>query len=140
MANSTPWSSCEAGVVAEPVATEPDGDPGARGTLTVKQRVVERLAARAAMETDGVQQFRRGIDKLTGREFPKTDVVVSGDHVRASVEIAVEWGRSLATTAAAVQTNVTEALSTMSGLTVDGVDVRVAVIVPAAESNRKAVL
>ena len=126
-------------VVTEPDVTEPDGDPGARGTLTVKQRVVERLATRAAVETDGVQHFRRGIDKLTGREFPKADVVVSGDHVRASVEIAVAWGRSLATTAAAVQTNVTNALTTMSGLIVDGVDVHVAGIVPAADSGRRIV-
>ena len=89
------------------------------------------------METEGAQHFRRGIDKLTGRELPKTHVVVAGDHVRASVEIAVEWGRALGATAAAVQSRVTETLSTMSGLTVDGVDVHVAGVVPIASALQR---
>lgn len=127
--------------MAEPEAggADPVDDPGTRGTLTIKQRAVERVAARAAMETEGVQHFRRGIDKLTGREFPKTEVIVSGDHVRASVEIAVEWGHSLAATTAAVQSRVIDALSTMSGLTVDGVDIHVAGVVPAIGDTRRTV-
>jgi uncharacterized alkaline shock family protein YloU len=128
-------NSSEAGDVAEPAPQ--DDDPGGRGTLTVRHRAVEHLAARAAMETEGVQHFRRGIDKLTGREVPKTDVLLSGDHVRASIEIAVEWGRSLAGTAEAVQARITEVLSTMSGLTVDGVDVHVVGVVPAASATQR---
>ena len=115
----------------------PIDDPGNRGTLTVRQRAVERLAARAAMETEGVQHLRRGIGKLTGRELPKIDVVVSGDHVHATVEIAVEWGRSLVATSSAVQSRVTDALSTMSGLTVDGVDVHVTGVVPVARETQR---
>ncbi|MET0475674.1 MAG: Asp23/Gls24 family envelope stress response protein [Mycobacterium sp.] len=114
-----------------------DDDPGTRGSLTVRNRAVERLSARAALETDGVQQFRRGVDKLTGRELPKISVVVSGDHVRASVEIAIEWGRPLAATTAAVRSRIAQALSTMGGLTVDGVDVHVAGVVPETSATQR---
>jgi uncharacterized alkaline shock family protein YloU len=115
----------------------PQDDPGDRGTLTVRDRAVERLTTRAATETDGVQHFRRGLDKLTGRDLPRAQVLLSGDHVRASVDIAVEWGRSLAATTTAVQANVTAALSTMSGLTVDGVDVHVVGVVPTPAVARR---
>ena len=103
--------------------------PSNRGTLTVKDKVAQHLAVRAALDTAGVRTHAGGLDKLTGRELPRVDVSVSGDHVRATVDIAVQWPQPLTTVTAAVRANVTHALSTWAGLTVDGVDVSVAVVV-----------
>ncbi|MCK0176090.1 MULTISPECIES: Asp23/Gls24 family envelope stress response protein [Mycobacteriaceae] len=105
-------------------------DPGDRGGLTLRQRAVERVTVTAALDTDGVHRYGVGLAKWTGRELPRADVVVSGDHVRAAVDVAVEWGRPLAATAAETARNVTRVLGDLSGLTVDGVDVHIAAVIP----------
>lgn len=106
-------------------------DPGSRGRLVVKDRVVERLASFAALDVPGVTRHGSGLDRMTGRELPRVHVTVAGGHVRAALDIAVLWPHPLATTAATVREKVTEQLSTLSGLQVDGVDVTVPTIVSA---------
>jgi uncharacterized alkaline shock family protein YloU len=127
------WFCFEDGAVAESIA--PPDDPGVRGRLSVRQRAVQQWARQAALAIDGVVQHRRGIDKMTGHELPKTDVVLAGDHVQASVDIAVEWGRPLAATALAVQSRVAETLTTMGGLHVDVVDVHVASVTASRDAG-----
>ena len=120
-----------------PVAPIPDaprpattlGDPDARGTLTIHDKVVRRLASRAALDTAGVQRHGAGIDKITGRGLPRVHVQIAGDRVRAGVDIAVAWAWPLPTVAAAVQANVTHALTAWAGLHVDAVDVSVPSVV-----------
>lgn len=103
-------------------------DPGDRGSLTVHDRVAERIAARAALDTVGVRRHSSGLDKLTGHALPKTDVSIAGGRVRVTVEVAVPWAHQLSTVSAAVRDNVTSALTHLAGLHVDGVDVAVAAI------------
>jgi uncharacterized alkaline shock family protein YloU len=112
-------------------------DAGERGSLTVRDRAVERLVIAAALDCDGVDRRSTGVDRITGRELPRADVVVSGDHVRAAVAVAVEWRRPLAETSSAVAQSVTHALATMSGLVVDGVDVHVATVLPPGAGTPK---
>lgn len=120
-----------------PVISE---DPGTRGRLTIGDKVVQRLAARAALDTAGVQHHSAGIDKITGRDLPRVRVQISGGRVRAGVDIAVAWPWPLATVAADVQANVTQALTTWAGLHVDAVDVSVPSIVdPDAPTTRRRV-
>ena len=114
-------------------------DAGSRGSLTIRDRAVERVAFASALEADGVVRYSHGIGKLTGRELPRADVVISGDHVRASVDVAVEWGRPLSGTAAEVRRRVTHGLSELSGLTVDGVDVHVHSVVPPNEGRTQGI-
>lgn len=115
-------------------------DPGTRGRLVVRDRAVERVAVAAALDADGVQRHRRGMSVLSGGDLPRADVVVSGDHVRASVEIAVDWGVPLAETAGAVAVRVSDALEDLSGLVVDGVEVHVAAVVnPVARESKRRV-
>lgn len=104
-------------------------DPGARGTLTVHDRVVERLAARAALETPGVRHHSSGLNKLIGRDLPRVRVRIAGDRVRAGLDVAVMWPVSLPAVSADVQLNVTTALTTWAGLHVDAVDVSVLSVV-----------
>lgn len=106
-------------------------DPGERGTLVVKDKVIDRIAVLAATATPGVERHASGLDRVTGRDLPRTDVTVAGGHVRARVDIAVTWPQSLPTVAAAVRDTVTERLTALAGLTVDAVDVAVTTVVAA---------
>ena len=117
--------------MAAAVANTPalSDDPGARGSLTIHDKVVKRLVTRAALDTAGVQRRTVGIDKLTGRDLPRVRVQVSGDRVRAGVDVAVAWSWPLAAVAADVQVNVTHALYAWAGLYVDAVDVSVPSVV-----------
>ena len=66
-------------------------EPGDRGTLTIRDRVAQKLVLEATRGTPGVRHHAAGMDKLTGRELPRARVLVSGKRVRAKVDIAIEW-------------------------------------------------
>jgi uncharacterized alkaline shock family protein YloU len=104
----------------------------------IRQRAIERITLAAALGAPGVSKHGGGLGRLAGRDLPRVDVDVAGDHVRADVEIAIEWGRPLAATAIAVRRDVRRALADHSGLVVDGVTVHVAAIIPPPDpaSNR----
>ncbi len=104
-------------------------DPGSRGSLVVHDRVVERLAARAALNTAGIRPHSGGLDKLTGRDLPRVRVQIAGDRVHAGLDVAVAWPSPLPTVTAAVQRNVADALTAWAGLHVDAVDVAVLSVV-----------
>ncbi|OAN33794.1 Asp23/Gls24 family envelope stress response protein [Mycolicibacterium iranicum] len=117
-----------------------DPDPGARGSLTIRDKAVQAVACATALEVDGVIRSSHGIGKLALRELPRVDVVVAGDHVRASLEVAVAWGRPLSETTAEVRRRVGLGLSELSGLVVDGVDVHVRSVVAPEPGERRKVL
>lgn len=124
--------------MADPL-TPVDRDPGGRGSLTVHDRVAERIAAKAALDTAGVRSHATGLDKITGRTTPKTHVSIAAGRVRATVDIAVPWSCQLSAVGAAVRANVTFALTHLAGLQVDGVDVAVAAVARDDASPRKRV-
>ena len=113
------------------------GDPAVRGSLTVHDRVAERIATRAALDTAGVRSRSSGLDRVTGRSTPRTRVSIAGGRVRASVDVAVPWSYQLSTVGAAVRGNVTWALAQLAGLHVDGVDVAVEVVARDATAARR---
>ena len=108
------------------------GEPGDRGTLTIRDRVAQKLVLEATRGTPGVRHHAGGMDKLTGRELPRARVLVSGKRVRAKVDIAIEWPGSLSVIGTAVRENVTTQLQSVSGLDVDGVDVAIVSVLPAS--------
>jgi uncharacterized alkaline shock family protein YloU len=112
-------------------------DPGARGSLTVLDRVAEQIAAKAALDTAGVRLQASGFDKITGRSKPKTRVSIAAGRVRAKVDIAVPWSYPLGAVGAAVRANVTLALTHLAGLHVDGVDVVVAAVTDDSAAGRR---
>ncbi len=107
----------------------PDTRAEDRGTLVVRDKVVERIATRAALDTAGVEHHAEGLGKLIGRDLPRIDVRVAGDRVRAHLDIAARWPASLPDLTGNVRTNVARALTEYAGLTVDAVDVTVAAVV-----------
>lgn len=100
--------------------------PGERGRLRVADRAVERLAVAAARGVGGGVVVSAG---LTGRSYPRAEVVVAGDRVRARIEVAGRWPTPADRLAADVRATVAGALSTLAGLRVDTVDVTVATFV-----------
>ena len=114
-------------------------DPGERGSLAVRDKVAQRIAVHAALATPGVQPHAAGLDKLTRRELPRARVDISASHVRAHLTIAVAWPQPLAEVGAAVQRNVTQALTDAAGFHVDGVDVAIEAVVTAAEDHPRTV-
>ena len=113
------------------------GDPGERGALIVHDKVAERIAAQAALDTAGVQRRASGLDKLTGRSLPHTHVSIAAGRVRATVDIAVPWSCTLSAVSAAVRDNVSFALAHLAGLQVDGVDVAVTAITSTVATGRR---
>ena len=111
-------------------------DPGARGELTVRDKVAQRLAVHAARLTDGVRPHSAGLNKINGRELPRATVSIAGDRARVEVSIAVAWLAPVVDVGAAVQRNVVDALRTYAALTVDRVDVAVDAVLPVATPSR----
>jgi uncharacterized alkaline shock family protein YloU len=140
MANSTRPLGCEDAGVADTADGAPLLDPADRGVLEVRDRAVATIVAAATLQSPGVHRHGTGLGRLAGRDLPRVDVDVAGDHVRAHVDIAVEWGRPLGVVAAATMRGVRDALSVQSGLTVDRVTVHVATVIPPEHSgvSRKA--
>lgn len=105
-------------------------DPSDRGALHVRDKVLEQIARLAALEVDDVTEHSTGLGRLTGGNLPKVDARTSGNHVRASVDIATIWPAALTETSATVRDHVRDQLARLSGLEVDTVDVSVVAVVP----------
>ena len=104
--------------------------------MVIKDKVIDRIAIAAATTIPGVQRRSSGLDRVTGRGLPRTDVTVAGGHIRARVDIAVTWPQPLTTVAAAVRDTVTERLTTLLGFTVDAVDVAITTVMAAEEPRQ----
>lgn len=110
----------------DPPSTRPD--PGERGSLELRDRAVERIVEAAVLEVDGVLRHADTLERVTGRQLPRIEVVVAGNRVRASVEVATRWPTPVAEVAARTKDGVARSLAHLAGLTVDAVDVHVAFI------------
>ena len=115
-------------------------EPGSRGSLTVRDKAAERVAHYAALHVPGVLVHSGGLDRITGRDLPRVTLTIAGGHVRAHLAIAVAWPQSLPQVTGAVRDQVSEQLSTLVGLVVDGVDVTVpTVLLPDTDSTGRTV-
>ena len=112
---------------------------GDRGSLTVADRVIERLATIAALEVDGVVRTGSAVDRALGRQYPKAEAHVAGGHARVTVEVAVRWPAPLADLAGHVRDQVRDSLTTLANVQVDAVDVVAAKMVIAATTPRRRV-
>jgi uncharacterized alkaline shock family protein YloU len=128
-------------VFAAPAQPARDGDPGRRGALVIRGKAAERIVAKAAVDTAGVVRRAAALARVTRRDVPKVVMTIGADRARVAVDVAVPWAYPLATVTAAVRDNVARALTELTGLHVDGVDVTVSsVVAPAAVSPARTVL
>ncbi len=101
-------------------------DPGQRGRLSIADRVIERIAAQAAVGVDGVVETTSALGKVVGRQLPKISSDVQGNDVRLSVDVAVTWPKPLRDVVRQVRDDVIRDVEAIAGKHVRSVDVTVA--------------
>jgi uncharacterized alkaline shock family protein YloU len=119
--------------VADPTTSTP-GDPGSRGTLTLADRVLVKIAQRAALEVDGVAPAGATTARLGGMlggGYPDADVQQAGTRAGVTLEIATTWPHPAPAVAAAVRATVTRRLRELAAVDADTVAVHVAAVVQA---------
>ena len=87
-----------------------------RGSITVTPAALTELVVRAAESVDGAE-VRRGRRRL--------EIDVADGHARVRLELSARYGIVLPQLAREVQERVTDALTSMCGVEVDGIDVSV---------------
>ncbi len=104
-------------------------DPGERGTTTLADKVIEKIAARAAVDVTHALGLSR---RLAGRDFGtptvRAQARVDGQVAYLSLALAVEYPASARATTREVRAHVSNRVATLCGLDVDHIDITVAVL------------
>ncbi|MBY6367439.1 hypothetical protein [Rhodococcoides corynebacterioides] len=98
----------------------PLAEPGERGSLTVLDRAIERIADASLSRTTGVVSG----GGTFGRRPSRVKVTQEGRTVRAAADVTVTWPRSAVTVADDLRRDIARGM-TDSGLRTESVDVRV---------------
>lgn len=107
-------------------------DPGARGSLLIKDRALNRIATTAALAVPGVVRHGHGLPAVGSRELPRAMTVDHGGDLTVLIQIAVDWPCVLTEVARAVQLTVVDHLSQLTGMTVSRADVTISRVLPPA--------
>lgn len=110
--------------------TVTDIPPAERGTTTVADRAVQRIAGQLVVEMEGVGGTSRRLLGLTvgDDEAPTVAAAVRGEHVTLDVALSVCYPASVARTTAAAREQLSREVGELTGLTVDRVDITVAAL------------
>lgn len=104
--------------------TSGDSPPG---TLTVADRVIEKIAARAALDIQGVIRHRGGVGSVLGvvgeRSFP--DATVHAGGARITLSLALEWPCAVAEVSRRTRDHVAAEVERLAGTVPLRVDVTV---------------
>ncbi len=108
----------------------PAATPAERGRLMIHDRVVEKVAARAATEVEratGAPRtvLGRTLGRATEDSAVRTSADVDGDLVTVTVSIAVEWPTPVREVAAEVRRRIVQRIEEIVGLQVVEVDIDV---------------
>ena len=102
------------------------------GTVQITDEVIATIAAIAATDVEGVASVGSGITRekaarIGARAIAKAvQVEIDGDTINAKIIITASYGSSIPDTTRKVQKKVKTTLETMTGLTVEEVQVSVA--------------
>jgi len=107
--------------------------------LVIADSVVERIAAIAAGEVEGVVKVGSGLDQVLGHRYPKVSAAIAGRRARIQVEIAVAWPYPLGRVCGQVRDAVRDRVTELAGVQVDAVDVHAATVVHPPEPERRRV-
>lgn len=116
------------------------------GTLTVADVVIEKVAARAALEIEGVVRHRSNVGALLGStighsalgsDLPHAKVESIGTARSVSLAIALEWPCAVAEVSRTTRDHVADRIDALVGHRPVRVDVTVERIVPHAETMRR---
>ncbi len=123
--------------MADPGTLTRPAEPDERGTTTIADRVVERVASIAASEVEAVTQARSGWASAVRRSLPRASATVAGSTARISVDVAAVWPTPLSSLAAEVRDHVSAQVTALTGVEVLAVDVSVADVVRAQAARRR---
>lgn len=106
--------------------------PEERGSTTVADRVVQRVACAAAAEHRSTRPVSDRLGGLVGRgSSARAEVRRGGGRVALRLEIAVSYPSPLARTAEEVRAHVSATVEALTGLTVHSADIEIVELVPA---------
>jgi uncharacterized alkaline shock family protein YloU len=110
-----------------------------RGTTTVTEQVVERLAAHAVMEVDGVSgSARRVLGVAVGAdESVRVTARITGGRTELDVHLAVDYPRSVGTTTSHARAHLMARVEELTGLTVARVDITVTSLPTSVAARRR---
>ena len=134
-ANTTPAASTSSAVEPEQLRPRNENLETDHGTTTIDDNVVGKIAGIAAREVSGVHNLGGGAARMWGavRESLTSstnvqqgvNVAVEEGHASVAVAIIAEYGVAIHELANAIRENITVAITRMTGLIVDRVDVTV---------------
>ena len=109
-----------------------------RGTLTIADRALTRIARQVTLEVPGVapEETAGTIERRLGRSYPRVQWQRAGTHARVAVEVAITWPASAASVTVGVQEAVRRELERQAGQEVDHVSVAVREVVRAPSAAR----
>lgn len=123
------WISCGVGAVADDATTATDvqgpDEPGTRGSLDVRQRVLTRMAEHTATLVPGSVTHTSTLGKIAGRGYPSASATISGRTSRIELDVAAVWPCDLDQLARTVRDRVKSETGRLSGTRVNSVDVTV---------------
>lgn len=101
-----------------------------RGTTETSGRSLRRVVRKAALSVSGSVEHTSGLNRLTGRSYPRVEVGTGKDRVSAEVHIAASWPAPVTELATTVREAIREVLKAHTGATSIQVDVHVGAVVP----------
>ncbi|WP_308127665.1 Asp23/Gls24 family envelope stress response protein [Gordonia paraffinivorans] len=116
------------------------------GTLTVSDRVVEQIAARAVLDIPGVTKHQGTVGSLLGStagrsamgsDLPRATVRSSGSARLISLDIALEWPSAIAHVSRRSRDHVADEVERLTGTRPVRVDVTVRQLLPRGEVRRR---
>lgn len=105
-----------------------------RGDIRIPDRVLTRIATRAAEEVDGVVAVRR---RGTARWKNDARATVAGDLAVVSLNVTVTYPTPIRTLTERLRRHVADRVHQLTGLTVDHVDIDVTALVPKQRSEHE---
>ncbi len=112
-------------------------EPGQRGTTTIADKVVQKIASVAAGEIGAVTDTRSRWASVVRRGLPRATATVAGGSARITVDVAAIWPSPLSAVAAKVRDQVTHQVSSLTGIEVVAVDVTIADVVHLETTRRR---
>ncbi|MFF4416320.1 Asp23/Gls24 family envelope stress response protein [Streptosporangium sp. NPDC001559] len=115
-----------------PAAARPAVPAELRGRTEIPERVVTRIAVRAAKEVERVREVRERGPLTFGRHTHST---VDGGLALLELEVSVDYPAPLLETAEEIRRHVGERVHTLTGLSVGQIDLDVTGVVPSPEEQ-----
>lgn len=132
---TTPLPLAEIETESDASPTSPE--PSARGRLHIAQRVIEQIAAQAAIEIDGVAGGGKAKDLDGRRRRPKVVAQLDGRRAHLQLEVGLVYPGPIRRTSESVRQHISSQVASLSGVEVGRLDVVVRWLVAAEDLPRR---